>query len=93
MSISDSSLSVRDKQIKSHRKKLTQDSDSSKFNHSPEKQSAAKNFIHNDNFFNIKFQDLDSSDEFRHLKHGFLGENDFEDFKEELQILESVRPC
>jgi hypothetical protein len=84
-------LRANSKQIKSHRKKLTQDSDSSKFNHSPEKQSAAKKLFHNDNFFNIKFQDLDSSNEFRHLKHGFLGENDFEDFKEELVSFKKLK--
>ncbi|XP_076109579.1 uncharacterized protein LOC143078606 isoform X1 [Mytilus galloprovincialis] len=76
-------LRENSKQIKSHRRKLSQDIDIRPVYY-PDKQSAAKKFFHNDNFLNIKFHDLDSSQDFRHLKYGFLGEDDFEEFKEEL---------
>lgn len=84
-------LRANSKQIKSHRKKLSQDIDIRRVYYPQEKQSAAKKFFHNDNFLNIKFQDLDSSHDFRHLKYGFLGEDDFEDFKQELVSFKKLK--
>ncbi|XP_061178902.1 uncharacterized protein LOC133187517 isoform X1 [Saccostrea echinata] len=45
--------------------------------------SAARNFLQSE-IFKLNFQDIASSPKFRPLRHGFIDEDDFEDFKQDL---------